>query len=667
MNTEIETPAAEKSRPMWQRILTAALSCLPAIVLEVLAIIASTNLYESTDLYCILALHISALVALLAALLGRHSPLWLRWITVAVSPFCSYMATECLSHSPFDMDVPIILLNIFLFYITAAAVMFIFGRTAPAVITVAVLPLILSVISYYTTEFRGSPLFPWDLASYGVAASVVGEYTIVIRPIVALVIGSAVLICTVAAVMNVRVRFPLRPVRPICAVVLSAFAIGSGIYVQTDRAISDFSLYSFLFTPSYLYEYNGFTVSFLMNMRYTTVPKPAGYSRDGLTSLSSEYSSDNTGDLSDTEKLPNIIAIMNESFSDLSVLGDFETSEPYMPFINSLEENTMKGQLHVSILGGNTPNSEFEFLTGLSMAYLPSGSIPFQQYISKQSPSLPSQLSSLGYHTVAMHPLKSTGWKRNTVYPLLGFDEMYFTDNAFYNASKIRAYISDESLYDELIDVYESNSDEPLFIFAVTMQNHGGYKSIYNNFVPDVTVSGYEDNEYISNYISLIRESDRAFENLIGYFSECDEPTVVLMFGDHQPNSSVTNPILKAAGTTIDRESLEDTEKNYIVPYVIWSNTELPDTDPGDTSANYLSTLLIEVAGLPKTGAQKFLTELKHDYPIITGRCIVDRSGTYYPSSEYGTDDRLKQYAGMEYSYLFDRKYAPFEMWSLGE
>lgn len=95
---------------------------------------------------------------------------------------------------------------------------------------------------------------------------------------------------------------------------------------------------------------------------------------------------------------------MNEAFSDLSVLGEFTTNKEYLPFIQSLTDNTVKGNVYVSVKGGNTPNSEFEFLTGTSMAYLPAGSIPYQQYINSDTPSMVSQLEELGYSTTAMHP-----------------------------------------------------------------------------------------------------------------------------------------------------------------------------------------------------------------------------------------------------------------------
>lgn len=128
------------------------------------------------------------------------------------------------------------------------------------------------------------------------------------------------------------------------------------------------------------------------------------------------------------EDQPNILVIMNEAFSDLSVYGDFNTTEDYMPFWRSLKKNTVRGNLYVSVKGGNTANTEFEFLTGNTMAFLPTGSVPYQQFLNGAMPSLASQLGKLGYQTAALHPYYSTGWNRDKVYPYLGFDSEYFRD-----------------------------------------------------------------------------------------------------------------------------------------------------------------------------------------------------------------------------------------------
>ena len=123
---------------------------------------------------------------------------------------------------------------------------------------------------------------------------------------------------------------------------------------------------------------------------------------------------------------PNIIAIMNESFSDLNVVGNVVTNKEVLPFIDSLDDsdsNVIKGNMLVSVFGGNTCNSEFEFLTGLSMFWIPTGSIPYMQYIRNHVDTICTDLKDYGYKTVAVHPFWAKSWKRESIYPLLDFDD----------------------------------------------------------------------------------------------------------------------------------------------------------------------------------------------------------------------------------------------------
>ena len=130
---------------------------------------------------------------------------------------------------------------------------------------------------------------------------------------------------------------------------------------------------------------HGSLYSFYINVRKMMLSKPKGYKEEDAQALLSNADSDEQTTV-DKEEMPNIIAIMNESFADLNVVGDLQTSEDYMPFIHSMTKNTIKGQLLVSPFGGYTCNTEFEFLTGLSMGVLPRGSVPYLQYVSKQYP-----------------------------------------------------------------------------------------------------------------------------------------------------------------------------------------------------------------------------------------------------------------------------------------
>ena len=155
------------------------------------------------------------------------------------------------------------------------------------------------------------------------------------------------------------------------------------------------------------------------------------------------------------------------------------------------------------------------------MAFLPDGSVVYQQYINDDPTSIVSNLKNIGYTTVAMHPYYATGWSRNKVYPHLGYDETYFIDD-FDQTKILREYITDQELYNKIIDRYEKKSDdEKLYIMGITMQNHGGYGERYDNFNQEVYKIGasYTD---ANQYLSLLNESDKALENLITYFKGVD-------------------------------------------------------------------------------------------------------------------------------------------------
>ena len=132
--------------------------------------------------------------------------------------------------------------------------------------------------------------------------------------------------------------------------------------------------------------------------------------------------------------------------------------------------------------------------------------------------ALPDYLKTLGYQTIATHPYNAGGWERDTVYPMLGFNESVFKDD-YVNPQYVRQYISDESCVDKIIEFYENKEkDAPLFVFNVTMQNHGGYQDQYGNFTPDISVKDSTNFSTAAVFIPgktfrfRVRTSDLLFE-----------------------------------------------------------------------------------------------------------------------------------------------------------
>jgi phosphoglycerol transferase MdoB-like AlkP superfamily enzyme len=578
-------------------------------------------------------------------------------LAAVLIPVILFYLMEFYEHNPFaEVRRMAQLFNIVLFELTAWGLFFLTGSARAALRIETAGAMLFGLVNHYVMAFRSTPFVPWDIFSVRTAASVAGNYDFTPGVRVGVVTALFVLLFALLQLLhlkwNQKIRWRLIPTG-ISFLALFLFSC----LLQNENFQTSNYLYPFLFTPAYMTKVNGMAVTFTMDMAYVKVDRPQGYSAEEAEEILAEYekkAGDANGDAPDTTEAtgaldaavagdadyPNIIVIMDEAFSDLAVLGEVDASEDYMPFIHELQQgadNTITGYLNVSVCGGNTADTEFEFLTGNTMAFLPTGSIPYQQYITGETPSLASYLRELGDTTYAMHPYKSTGWNRDRVYPWLGFEESYFKKDLS-SVSYLRTYVSDRSDFSNLMELYENKpAGQPLFLFNVTMQNHGSYTTTYDNFVPQITVEGI-DSVPLSQYLSLIRKTDEAFRELLEYFEDQPERTVVVFFGDHQPNNAVAGKIASA-----------DTEETlrYQVPYVIWANYDIAEASGVDTSANYLAAHVLSAAGVPTSGYQDFLLSLEEKYPIFSA---VRKETTEED------EEALLTYQKLEYYLLFDWK-----------
>lgn len=602
-------------------------------------------------------------------------------IALLVVPAMAFFLMEFYSHNPFEeVRTKAMWFNILLFELIAWIFFFVTGRARLALRLELVVAMVYGLANTYVMRFRTNPIVPWDLFSLKTAVSVAKNYDF--TPDTRMIVVTAIFIVLILVLHFVNLKISnlhLRKAEFDWKENGKKLGIRLGLTVLTATALVNFAsklqdynfqvknyLYPFLFTPVYMTEVNGMAVTFTMNLEYMSIDEPEGYDRDEVEALLASYESagadgenvntEQEGVVAETESLPNIIVVMNEAFSDMASVADFVTSEDYMPFIHSLQqgaENTITGNLQVSVCGGNTANSEFEFLTGNSMAFLPQGSIPYQQYLVEEVPAIPAYLKELGYFTVATHPYYATGWDRNTIYPLLGFDRSIFI-NEYDRSDKLRSYITDAACVDKIIELYEEKStDTPLFVFNVTMQNHGGYTDAYENFTSDITVEGL-DSFAVEQYLSLMKVSDAEFERLVTYFSGVEEDTVIVFFGDHQPNDAVAGPLLKLNGKSVNNLTEEELLTRYEVPYVIWANYDIEEGTDVDTSLNYLGVKLFEVAGIETYAYQNFLTDLEESYPVISAMQVQKADGTI--SSAAAEEEGLRLYQSIQYYYLFDNE-----------
>ena len=592
-----------------------------------------------------------------------------RWtqylIGFAIVPIISFYLMEAFEHNALaEVRQEAQWFNILIFELIAWTLYLLIGRMTTALRIELALALAFGLTNHYVMAFRSTPFVPWDLLSVRTAASVAQNYDFTPTPRMIVVTVLFVLLMVAVCVLRKvpRIKLPIRLGSAVlCGLALCLFVNT----LQQETFQNKHYLYPFLFTPAYMTKVNGMAVTFAMDLAYVAVDKPEGYSAEEAQKTLEQYGNTdnvfaddeentndakNRGEDANNKDLPNIIVIMDEAFSDLSVVGDLETNEDYMPFMHKMQQgadHTITGYAQVSVCGGNTANSEFEFLTGNTMSFLPSGSIPYQQYITKDTPSLASYLASLGYETYAQHPYYASGWNREKVYPLLGFEHLNFIDD-YANKTYVRKYVSDDADMQHIIDTYENKEDgKPAFIFNVTMQNHGGYTDAFSDLSEDVHATNY-NSEVLDRYLSLIRLTDQSLEKLVDYFSNVDEKTVIVFFGDHQPSDTVAAQVqdsMLLPGESVPDEQLR---KRYQVPYLVWANYDIDGATQQNTSLNYLSAEVLKAAGVPTDAYQNFLLDLQKSYPVMSAAGRTDASDA--------DENMLNTYKKLQYYNLFETK-----------
>lgn len=511
--------------------------------------------------------------------------------------------------------------------------------------------LLLSTASGFLFQFRGNLLKPTDFLAIKTAMNVAGQYVFTVSK------NMAYSWFAWLFAMFVLCRLPSgKPPMPKIWFRLGAAALTVAAALVFWRGSVDIKMNTWSNEGA---TRNGYLLNFAVGLRDCFPEKPEGYSREALDALESAYPVEEAAP--QRENLPNILVIMSESYADFSILGsELRTNQPVTPFLDSLEENTIRGYALASVFGGTTANSEFEFLTGLSMANLPEGCCPYQQYINSDTPSLVQWMNTLGYRTIATHPYFASGWNRTQVYPLLGFSKMTFDEDYPYQ-DLIREFVSDREMYSYVLNVLEETEDQPLFLFGITMQNHGDYIYTGDHYEQTIFLEGYEmDHPMAEQYLTLLHETDKATEYLLTELERFPEDTIVLFFGDHFPQVE-GDFFLEVHGGTFD--TLSEQMLQFSVPFFIWANFDIPEQSVECTSLNYLGRYLLEAAGIALPPYYRFLGDLEEAIPAINAQSYYSLSQQAYLPLEDAQDEErwwLNQYAILQYNCLFDSDRSAF-------
>lgn len=592
---------------------------------------------------------IAALLALGLAVLFDRAPSARLPLLSASSVMLTMIVGCVICGSLPHVNYTYFLLNWLLFF---AAALLINSLTLPWIGTavVSLFTLFWYVANYFVIQFRNKPVMPADLKAIGTAREVVGGYALtptwpMILGLLAIVFWLTVLILVwrksrPAEKPPLKKRLIRRGIGVVCAILLVVFGVNTRSFANANEFQWDAKVLEG-------FHREGILLTYVKGVISGHVDKPEGYSRELVNSYLAEYQAEaDSGAVHPTR----IIMVMDEAFSDLRTVG-LDPRIDVMPFIDSLDQNTIEGSLYVSVLGGGTCNTEFEALTGNTLAFLGTSAYPYTENVTKPLFSLASYFRDNGYVTEAFHASGATNWNRNTVYPNLGFDVFYSMDDypTFTEENMLHRYVTDATDFAFMTQRAAANEGKPRFLFDVTIQNHADYDHFEDLKLAE-TLEPFKDDldQTAQVYLSLIKVSDDAVRQLVEQYRDSDEPTMIVFFGDHQPHLSekACEQIYTAKGYYLDF---------FKSKFFIWTNYETETVHDYAVSANYLPWLILERGNFPLPPYVQLLREVHEKYPVISSQGIADEEGYVYDNVEVKLDDPLlKKYQYVQYAILFD-------------
>jgi phosphoglycerol transferase MdoB-like AlkP superfamily enzyme len=482
----------------------------------------------------------------------------LNFVIESISRHSVVPAWEYLTTSPWAF-----LFNTYMIFITFLLVYLIRRRVFLRII-LSVLWLVLGCVNGYMLTVRVTPFVAQDFKVVGDAISMIDKYFTVPQMILLSILIVAILTWLVSMFRRGGIYAgKMYRIPALIAVVITFGTFG----LVTDFAIEQRVLSNYFGNIAFAYQDYGLPYCFSATLFRTGISQPSGYNEESIAQIT------NNGKLTETEtsrkEMPNIILIQLESFFDSAEAEFFTTSKDPIPTFHSLMKNYSSGYFKVPSVGAGTANTEFEVLTGMNLRYFGPGEYPYKT-VAKEQPmeTVATALKGLGYGAHALHNNDGDFYSRADVFNQMGFDT--YTSKEFMNVLQYteNGWAKDEIMTEHILNALDSTEQQDL-VFGISVEGHGDYpeEKVIEN--PEITVSGIEDEgtknawEY---YVNHLYETDKFIAELIAKLEEREEPTVLILYGDHLPTMGL---------------QAKDLKSRYLfnTNYVMWDNMGLKKQD----------------------------------------------------------------------------------------
>ncbi len=476
-----------------------------------------------------------------------------------------------------------------------------FKRRRFAWFIISLVWLIIGTVNGAILLSRMTPFTLYDLQNFADGLTIMTTYYSMWQ----IVLAAIALVLGVIALIMIFLRSEkwknIRYVKSIAAIVIAvAVTCGATVGLLKANVIG-----TFFGNLNYAYRDYGMPYCFIMTSANAGISRPKGYSEEMMTSLIKEKTKKGTDTLleqkDDSTEHPNIIVLQMESFTVAQDYANIEVDRDPTPVFNKLYKEYTSGFFTVPACGAGTANTEFEVLTGISAKFFGPGEYPYKGKLRKKTlENMAYVLKSHGYETSALHDHRALFYNRNEVYANLGFDT--FTSVEYMNNVSFTPtnWCKDEVLTDQIMEIMEGTEQRD-FLHVISVEGHGAYPTEQMFKTPYTTVT-CDDEELkwkYEYYLNECHEMDTFIGDLIKAIEKAEEPTVMIIYGDHIPALDVKEENYKP-------DSLYETR------YVIWDNIGLKKDDR-DLHSYESGAVLLEDAGFAHEG-------ILFDYQQTTSR-----------------------------------------------
>ena len=542
-----------------------------------------------------------------------------------------------------------------------------------------------ATVTFFKLQLRSEPFFPWDLAQVSEAADVASAAGLTMQnSMTATLLIFAMLIYVAFWIPVPKRRWYWRVPGTVLFAAAAAALIG-GVFLDSERSQSELRVTPDMWNQARYYRNYGVITAFLTNIQTLQIQQPANYSANSIAELvqttqkkakfrknlfEGSYGSQSKDQ--QTVSQPDILYIMDESFWDAAELEAYgvEFDRELTPNLTRLRGQAAYGKAYSPSFGGGTCDVEFEALTGYSVSFLPNGSKPYQQHVTKPMFALPNYLKTQGYQTAAVHCFWAKYWSRDTAYPNLGLDT-FLSLEKMHGVNKVRKHywtsglVTDDSMADQIIQQYESmkaSSDAPVFLHAVTMQNHTNYNK--DNYPDDERVKVLEHPAglkastvgALEDFATGIRDADAMLGKLTEYFSQVDEPVILVFWGDHYNPIDSNYDVFTRSGYASDSSA---DPKLHQTTLLMWSNYTDKPVDLGTIAAYDISPVMMNIYGLKQPLYFQYLNrQLQVACRSNTRGTIMNRDGTTTDTMTALQQKWNQNHWMLQYDLMFGKGYA---------